>query len=402
MDDFATYVRAITSNEWIYLIVFLIAIAEANVLTSYFLSGTMGFVLVGILIHQGLLDPTWSMLAIYAGTVLGDASGFLLSHWLQRISFVAAMVRKVDWARASLAASPTRFIVIGHFTPYLQAALPVLAAGVVPFRKYVAIDLAGAAAGTVFLVGFGYLLSTTAEQLHYRTALTIIGVVATLAIAILWSRRRPTAASGKPTLTRARSLGRTIRFVVLYPFWHPARWIEMWLRGRPSRSLRRSLEACFPDIRAGDILLIRLHWPAPWGRWAHTAIAIDGQNFCHGFTKVVTAHSLAALPVRYAIAQLRCKCPAATAQVAADVARGFVGRRVSVIARQDDGTKVSCASLVSLAYARAGIELVGPQYPRVTPDDIFTSDQLSLVRIVHTERVRLDTHRYVFEAREQG
>ena len=31
----------------------------------------------------------------------------------------------------------------------------------------------------------------------------------------------------------------------------------------------------FPDVMAGDIFLVRLHAPAPWGRWAHTAIAVN-------------------------------------------------------------------------------------------------------------------------------
>lgn len=403
MDAFAEYIQTLTSSEWAYAVIFLLAVAEASVITSYFLSGTIAFVVVGALVSRHFLDPVWAILAVYAGTVIGDVSSFLFSRSLQRVSFVAAGIRRLGWLRRSLAAAPARFILVGHFTPYLRAMMPVLAAGVVPIRTYLTIELFGAMMGTLFLLGIGFFGAEVLATLDVGRGLAVVGAAATCVLALLWLATRasmspPNACSSIDT----QQVLRTVRAYLLYPFWHPCRWIERWLRGQPSRELRRSIQACFPDVRAGDIFVIRLHVSAPWGKWAHSAIAIDAKNFCHGFAKTVTAHTLAALPVRYAIAHLRVRCDEETAQSAANIARSCVGTPVSIFAHRGETQRMSCASLIVHAYQRCGIELVEPRLARIAPDDLFASPEIELVRIVNTEKVKRETRRYVFESRKEG
>jgi hypothetical protein len=116
----------------------------------------------------------------------------------------------------------------------------------------------------------------------------------------------------------------------------------------------------------------------------------------------VEAHSLEALPVRYAIAHLRVRCSDVTAEQAAKFAQACIGMPVSIRARRSDTHRFSCASLVAHAYRKAGLELVDEGIARIVPNDLFTSPAVELVRIVHTERVSPHTRRYVFEARREG
>ena len=97
-------------------------------------------------------------------------------------------------------------------------------------------------------------------------------------------------------------------FFIWFPLWYPIWKGEDLRRKLSGRHLRRGLKGAFPDVRPGDIFVIRLHSPSPWGTWAHSAIAIDGRYFCHGFANRISAHPIDALPVRYAIAQLRVRC----------------------------------------------------------------------------------------------
>lgn len=85
---------------------------------------------------------------------------------------------------------------------------------------------------------------------------------------------------------------------------------------------------------------------------------------------------------------------------AADFARSKIGAPVSIAAERHETNRFSCSSLVVFAFREAGIELVDPGIARVVPDDIFTSPEMNLMRIVATEQVSHLTHRYVFAARK--
>ncbi|NOZ73342.1 MAG: DedA family protein [Chloroflexi bacterium] len=403
MNQVNEFIATFTSSDWIYVLIFVIAIAEASVLTSFFISGTIGLVVVGILIAQEMLDPTWSVILVYTGTFIGDLSSFFLSRRLQRILFIRTALEKFEAFRAPLSKAPFRFILIGHFVPYLRTVLPVLAAGKVPPTTYIAVEAIAAFNGTIFFIGIGFVGAEALGQIPPKYALSTVGVFAGSVLLGMWIySQKPFCPLRSERKARWLNICRTVFFYIWYLPWHPIRWLELWLQGLPSRKLRRSLAACFPDVQPGDVFLIRLHVSSPWGKWAHSAIAIDTINFVHGFSSVVTAHSIAALPVRYAIAHLRPNCESETAHEAAQIAKSKIGVPVSITARRDENSRFSCSSLVAYAFRQAGVELVDPAIARVVPNDLFTSPQMRLVRIVHTEKVSRQTRRYVFEAREEG
>jgi membrane protein DedA with SNARE-associated domain len=401
MEQIDSFIATFTASEWVYWAIFVLAIAEASALTSFFLSGTIGLVVVGVLIAQGLLDPFFSIAAVYVGTLIGDVSTFFLSSQLQKVRYIRSAIARFEPVREPLGKAPVRFILAGHFTPYLRAVLPVLAAGKVAASRFLLIEAFAALASSCAFIALGYFSANALSRIPIENALAGVSIIAAISLVALWVyTRKPFCPLKRQPSRRWFNLRRALFFYFWYLPWHPIRWLEIWLRGAPSRRLRRDLATAFPDIRPGDVFLIRLHTPAPWGRWAHTAMAIQAERFAHGFSKVVTDHSITCLPVRYAIAHLRPRCDVETAMAAADFARSKIGAPVSIAAGRHETNRFSCSSLVVFAFREAGIELVDPRIARVVPDDIFTSPEMKLMRIVATEQVSHLTHRYVFAARK--
>ncbi len=403
MDHINEFIVTFTSSEWVYALIFMIAVAEASVLTSFFLSGTIGLVVAGILIAQNMLDPRWTIFLVYIGTLIGDLSSFFFSRWLQQLSLIQSALERCEAFCDPLGRAPFRYILVGHITPYLRAVLPVLAAGKVPPTTYIAIEAIAALNSTICFIAIGYVGAEALGQIPLEYTLSAVGVIAGSVLIGMWVySQKPFCPMQPGRRTQWLNLSRAAIFYIWYLPWHPIRWIELWLRGSTSRKLRRSLAASFPDVQPGDVFLIRLHVPSPWGRWAHSAIAIDSNNFVHGFSSKITAHSIAALPVRYAIAHLRPICDTEMALDAAKIAKSKIGAPMSIAARRGETNRFSCSSLVAHAYRQAGIELVDSAILRIVPNDLFTSPHMQLVRIVHTEKVSRQTRRYIFEAREEG
>jgi hypothetical protein len=316
-----------------------------------------------------------------------------LSTRLQHLPFVRNRLRAYEAYRAPLSRRPFVFVVLGHLTPYLKGVNAFLAGGILPWKDWILADILGAFCGTLFFGGLGaagayVVTSKTMGTIQVCVGLAVLGLVI-----LLWVRSapycRPRRNADSPSVFCPRHRNWKRLFFLLYFIpWHLVRKVEGRLRKLPTRALVKDLKAVFPDVRAGDIFLVRLHSPAPWGRWAHSAIALGEGRFCHGFGKTITAHRLGALPVRYAIAHLRVRCDDETAARAAAAAIEMIGKPVSILARNGDTSKFSCASLVTYAYAAAGVALHVREFPRIVPDDIFNSPHVDLMRVVYTEQIR--------------
>lgn len=380
-----------SGSPWIYAAIFVMAVLEGFVGTTFLINGTIGFVAVGGFLAHGYLNPAATIGCIYIGTMAGDGLTFILSTRLQRIALIARYQQKFEKYRAPLARNPFRFIVLGHLTPYLKGISALLAGGVVSWRTWVRAEAVGAFCGTLLFTGLGAAgVLLFAKASHLDAVSVSAGVIVLLVFIAVWVRAlRPCRISGVCAMpANDRSKGRNwkrIFFVLYFLFWRPIRMIEAALRKLPTRSFHPDLAAAFPDVMPGDIFLVRLHMPAPWGKWAHTAIAIDHENFCHGFGKTITAHRFDSLPVRYTVAHMRVKCDADTAARAGAIAAEMIGKPVSIFARPDDTAKFSCTSLVVFAFASAGVTLAPEIVGRVVPDDLFHSPKLEVIRIVFTE-----------------
>ncbi|MBI4890934.1 MAG: hypothetical protein HY821_09945 [Acidobacteria bacterium] len=380
-----------STSLWIYVAVFGTAVLEGFVLTTFAINGTIGFVALGGLLAKGYLNPPAVVASIYFGTMVGDGLTFILSTRLQRIRAIARHQRRIEKYRMPLVQRPFRFLVLCHLTPYLKGVSALLAGGVLPWRTWIRAEAVGAFCGTLLFTGLGALGTTVVlNARHQNAASASSGFAVLVAVVVIWMRAlRPCRIAGIcETRSDPRLRGRNWKrlfFVVYYPFWKPIRMVEAALRLLPTRSCRPDLAQSFPDAMPGDIFLVRLHAPAPWGKWAHTAIAIDRDRFCHGFGKVITEHQFDGFPVRYTIAHLRVKCTPEEAARAASAAAQMIGRPVSILARPGDTSKFSCTSLACYAYSSVGITLGPENTGRVVPDDLFRSPQVELIRLVFTE-----------------
>jgi membrane protein DedA with SNARE-associated domain len=386
--------QLVSSNSpWIYAIIFAVAVLEGFVLTTFFVSGTIAIAATGALVARGLLSPSLAFLCVYLGTLLGDSISYLLSARIQHFPSVADKLRAYDHYRAPLARRPFAFTVLGHLTPYLKGVNAFLAGGVLPWRKWFLADAVGAFVGTLFLGSLGAAGARLLAAGSFNSVQLLVGVMALGLIILLWVKSsasycRPRAAGSPSIFCPRHRHWKRVFFLLYFVPWHVVRKVESRLRKLKTRKLIKNLADEFPDVRAGDIFLVRLHSPAPWGKWAHSAIAVGNNRFCHGFGKVITAHRLEALPVRYAIAHLRVRCGNDVARRAAYAASEMIGRPVSIFARSGDTSRFSCASLISHAYATAGVALHDQRLPRVVPDDLFNSPLVDVVRVVFTEHTR--------------
>src|SRR5437762_1993745 len=102
MDTLIDQIRGLSSSDWVYAIIFVLAVARAMAVTSYVVSGTVGFIVVGGLVAHGFLHPLWSILAAYLGTLTGDVVSFMLSRVLQRVRFIARAVCRLQPLRGQL------------------------------------------------------------------------------------------------------------------------------------------------------------------------------------------------------------------------------------------------------------------------------------------------------------
>ncbi len=381
----------ISDSPWIYAAIFVAAVLEGFAVTTFAVNGTIVFVALGGLLAKGYLNPPAVVASIYVGTMLGDGLTFMLSTRLQRIRAIARHQRGIEKYRMPLVRGPFRFLALAHLTPILKNVSALLAGGVLPWRTWIRAEAVGAFCGTLFFTGLGALATTVVlNARHQNVASALFGIAVLSGVVIIWMRAlRPCRIAGIcATPSDPRLRGRNWKrffFLAWYPLWKPIRMVEAALRLLPTRSCHPDLAQAFPDAMPGDIFLVRLHAPAPWGKWAHTAIAIDRDRFCHGFGKVITEHAFGGFPLRYRIAHVRVKCTPEEAARAAAAAAQMIGRPVSILARPDDTSKFSCTSLACYAYATVGITLGPETAGRVVPDDVFHSPQVELIRSVSTE-----------------
>lgn len=379
------------SSPTIYIAVFVMAVLEGFIVTTYVANGTIGFVVLGGLMARGDLNAPATLGCIYVGTIIGDTLTYVMAHRLQQFAWVARYQQTAAKYRAPLAQSPFMFVVLAHLTPYLKGMSAFLASGVVPWRAWLRAEAVGALCGTLLFTGLGAAGVQVFMNAGSVDTVTLAGISVFAAFILLWVRAlRPCRIAGICSIRGAdvrvaRTWWKRLFFVLYFPFWHPVRWLEGAARRLPSRSAHPDMARAFPGATAGDIFLVRLHAPAPWGRWAHTAISVNADGFCHGFGDAITAHRFDEFPVRYTVAHLRVKCAAATAALAARAAEGMVGRPVKILAHRDDTSTFSCTSLVHYAYRTVGLDLAPEITGRVVPDDLFHSPHVTLLRIVHTE-----------------
>jgi membrane-associated protein len=198
-----------------YPVLMAIIFAETGLLIGFFLPGDSLLVTAGVVINAGLINPfelsTFENLLLLNVTlstmaIVGDAVGFWIGHragpkiFTRQDSFFFRKDHLIATQRF-YEKHGGKTIVLARFMPFARTFAPVVAGvGQMPYRRFLAFNVAGGI-GWVFSMTFlGYFLGKIfdAKQIEKVVYLIIFVSVAPLAIGYLKSRlaKKKAEASG--------------------------------------------------------------------------------------------------------------------------------------------------------------------------------------------------------------
>jgi membrane-associated protein len=192
---FESLTEHVSGSPWTYA--FLFAIAALDVIIPLVPSET-SVILAGVLASSGDLNLVLVILSAAAGAVTGDN----ISYWIGRKVghrivdrfFKGERRKQVDWAHRQVEQRGGYLIVIGRFIPGGRTAV-TLSCGMLemPWRRFIAFDVAAGLVWGTYAALLGYLGGTTFEEdplkgflLAFAVALLVAGVIE----AVRWYRRR--------------------------------------------------------------------------------------------------------------------------------------------------------------------------------------------------------------------
>lgn len=184
----------------VYLIVGALTFAEAAAFLGVILPGETALLLGGVLAARGHAALPLLLAVAIAAAVCGDSVGYLTGRRFGprlRRSRLAKRIKAEHWARAE------RFVqrrgpwavIAGRWVGVLRALVPT-AAGMMrmPYRSFLAANLAGGAAWATAVVLLGYSAATSIghvqSQLGLASAAALVAGAASLGLGWVVRRRR--------------------------------------------------------------------------------------------------------------------------------------------------------------------------------------------------------------------
>jgi membrane-associated protein len=192
---FESLTEHVSGSPWTYA--FLFVISALDVIIPLVPSET-SVILAGVLASSGDLNLVLVILSAAGGAVTGDN----ISYWIGRKVghrivdrfFKGERRKQVDWAHRQVEQRGGYLIVIGRFIPGGRTAV-TLSCGMLemPWRRFIAFDVAAGLVWGTYAALLGYLGGTTFEEdplkgflLAFAVALLVAGVIE----AVRWYRRR--------------------------------------------------------------------------------------------------------------------------------------------------------------------------------------------------------------------
>jgi membrane protein DedA with SNARE-associated domain len=158
-------------GNWTYVVVPVLAYLESAAFIGLFVPGEMTVVLGGAIARDGAVSIWWLYLLVWWAAVGGDSTGYLMGRKLGR-SFLTQHGPRFHITPGVIARVETIFdahggkaIVIGRFVGFARALTPFLAGtSHIPFRRFIAFDIVGAAAWAAAFLGIGYLVAASLDR----------------------------------------------------------------------------------------------------------------------------------------------------------------------------------------------------------------------------------------------
>jgi membrane-associated protein len=196
---FESLTEHVSDSPWTY--VFLLVISALDVIIPLVPSET-SVILAGVLASTGDLILVLVILSAAAGAILGDNIAYWIGrkvgHRIVDRFFKGERRKQVEWAHRQVEQRGGYLIIIGRFIPGGRTAV-TLSCGMLemPWRRFIAFDVAAGLAWATYAALLGYVGGTTFEEnpllgflLAFAVALLVGGVIE----AVRWYRRRRVAA----------------------------------------------------------------------------------------------------------------------------------------------------------------------------------------------------------------
>jgi undecaprenyl-diphosphatase len=158
-------------GNWTYVVVPVLAYLESAAFVGLFVPGEMTVVLGGAIARGGAISLWWLFLLVWWAAVAGDSTGYLMGRKLgrgfltrhgPRFHITPGVIVRVE---TIFDAHGGKAIVIGRFVGFARALTPFLAGtSHIPFRRFIAFDIVGAAAWAAAFLGIGYLVAASLDR----------------------------------------------------------------------------------------------------------------------------------------------------------------------------------------------------------------------------------------------
>lgn len=161
----------ITNFGW--LAVILVIFAESGLMVGFFLPGDSLLFVAGTLVQRGIFDVNIGLFiaCLFVAAVLGNSTGYFIGRKLGRKLFTESSSRffRQEYllqAESFYAKHGSKTVVLAMFVPIVRAFAPVVA-GIahMPYRKFVAFNLLGAAIWTSSFTLIGYVAGDVIQRL---------------------------------------------------------------------------------------------------------------------------------------------------------------------------------------------------------------------------------------------
>lgn len=182
------------------LLIFGLPALEASAFVGFVFPGETALIIGGVIASQGHLPLAAVLAAGIGGAIVGDSIGYAVGRrWGRRIlhSTLGRFVKKEHLLRAERALSVRGgwTVFIGRFTAALRVLIPGLAGmGRMPYRTFLAFNVAGAAIWGGLMVLAGYLAGNSWHAIAHLFSgaglvLTVVVVAGFVTVHIIRRRR---------------------------------------------------------------------------------------------------------------------------------------------------------------------------------------------------------------------
>lgn len=137
------------ADPWAYVLIGLLAAAEASAFVGLFIPGEVAILLGGVLVSQGRAGLSLMLLAASAGAIIGDSIGYEIGrHFGVRLQTtrIGRRIGETRWIRAQdyVRERGGRAVFFGRFVGVLRALVPAIAGSAgIPYGKFFVFNAAG-------------------------------------------------------------------------------------------------------------------------------------------------------------------------------------------------------------------------------------------------------------------